>query len=352
MATLRSYPPAQINAAIQAVYEKVEDGLMPPDRAGSILKFRDDRGAYWTVGLRGGTWYQHVANSWASGYRPQGNLEAVADLALHLPHQAAAGKELPALEAISDPIQGIAAYVRRIMNGYQAGLLDSDGAEMFLRELVLQDGQGRLWVNGARSGHWYSLEGGHWHPSDGQPSMASTGQTSGAVACAHCGQTVDAADAFCRYCGQAPLKRESFAAGAALFADSSAGGYSLPEPVTAPWKPPSSYPEALACSRCGKTHLAESRFCTFCGNDVSPAGQKQAERVGASGMGASGMTGSAVEATKLKTSDAPSARQAPPARSDRPDAPAAPSGKRHCRSCGSAHRPSLNFCTKCGTLVQ
>lgn len=115
-----------------------------------------------------------------------------------------------------------------------------------LKELRLQDQDGRFWTIGAQTGKWYCFDGNDWIESK-PPSL----QDKRAI-CVHCGFENDLENEACAYCGESLKEKEEEEGG-----------------------------EEFACPNCGKSLDKYSFFCPDCDKkEEEEEGEKTWEPIG------------------------------------------------------------------------
>lgn len=313
--TLRFFSQEQVEQV--AKYWRQADHNQPdlPAKISENLKFRDEKGEYWTYGLRGGRWYRFREGKWQKPRTKPNVLEGPVELASLLQHQEISD-ETGTVEIPED----LTSLVQGIKDKYQAGMFSSDQVEILLADLVVLGEDGAAWAVGFRSGTWYKFIGDQW-VGQKEPFKPLPIPQDGMVTCSNCSKQVEADNQFCTHCGKELLDKAHSAA-QTLWPQLEKIGF-LPEAVAEPWEPPDSYPERLVCEFCGLNRLDKEVTCPNC-KSSSPIDPNTP----------------AVEAAP-----------APP-----PD-PEAFGGQGTmmlavCPNCGARVMPDQDFCGECGTAMQ
>jgi len=302
MTDLRRYRPNQITSAARAHAAYATAAETSPQEAVALLKrhiFRDASGRYWAMDFVGQRWFRWESDNWQVAPAPDEILEGSAALDLPAepsPEAAIDDEDTPVAASAAD---AVAALVQRLGSAYREGRLSSAYAQELLGRIVLIGSTGRALTVGVRSGGWYAFEHGKWCASDapsGDDVLLSRSDLAAWI------QGDDGHD------GHGAPNAEAAEALAAFLL---LGAGTLPEPVAAPWDPPTEDPPLWPrCPDCQRSNLPGYQYCAWCG-------------------------------------------QAAPPLADQPIAPAAAptlsaDGPLSCPTCGAPFRPNQRFCAKCG----
>jgi len=291
-----------------------------------VLKLRDVRGSYWTIGINTLDWYRHDRMRWHCEDVPEGRLEGpvwLRDLVQAEPEEEYLDNPYAAVETekkASDPILMLAANIEMICREYQLGHLTSQQTEELLQGNYLIDKHGNIWTVGARNRSWYALIDEKWQT---QLSPLSVNDLPNEAELE-------------------PLGHQVLLGIANLFTDKA----TLPELPAELWKPPRTQPEVYAarCCSCGVRRKPGEATCYQCGADtLTTTSANRAEKISRicsdCGYGVAPedlfctACGKRIEPTlTVLTDDSDNTAH-------------------RCNSCGAELATSDRFCTQCGIAV-
>jgi predicted RNA-binding Zn-ribbon protein involved in translation (DUF1610 family) len=102
---------------------------------------------------------------------------------------------------MNDQFKNVEREFQQLKDDFTRKRLSEPDSKKKLKELRLQDQDGRFWTIGAQTGKWYCFDGNDWIESK-PPSL----QDKRAI-CVHCGFENDLENEACAYCGETLKKR-------------------------------------------------------------------------------------------------------------------------------------------------
>jgi hypothetical protein len=103
---------------------------------------------------------------------------------------------------MDDQFKNVEKEFKQLRDEFKRKRLSEPDFKKKLKELRLQDKDGRFWTIGAQTGKWYYFDGNDWTDSK-PPSL----QDKRAI-CVHCGFENDLENEACSYCGESLMKRK------------------------------------------------------------------------------------------------------------------------------------------------
>lgn len=254
---LRNVTAVTVDRVVDAFARRHAELPLAPDEletALSDLHLRDSTGAYWALGPWTRRWYRFASGTWAPSPDHPARLEVPVELLrageIEVRPAARLDGELvepPPPERLGPSL--LAEVVGDLRARYEAGLIDSETTEELLRQYYLIDAAGRCWTVGFATSDWYWYEAGAWRRCPTAPDP----------------------DRVLR--DLANLTPEL----ARVVDDFLSTGFgTLPEPVTAAWDPPATFPEypagaAVRCARCGAMNAGLVASCLRCAGPLALA---------------------------------------------------------------------------------
>jgi hypothetical protein len=331
--TLRRYTPDQIGTLAGSIRKRLADRLAPEPGLRNVLelfKFRDGTGRTWTLGPATGIWYGSVDGRWSKQQAPPDaaldgplDLDALASLPLkRMPEvdEAAGAQES---SAPADAAAYIQEAVARVAQAYADAAIHSDAAEALLEGIYAVDASGTVWTVGVNSHEWYTFEGNGWTRAPHSltaDDFTPSAQGAAPKFCANCGHALVPGNKFCPNCGT-PVpqggggNKQQAQENVSRFLTSDADLF--PEPIVAPWDPPSGYPESIrTCPHCTALNVGDLQTCVSCGKPLDGAKGKATASPGP-------QAAAPAKATTV-TASSPASRPAAPARPPQAEAAAPP----------------------------
>ncbi len=222
-------------------------------RRSNDLQFRDSQGSYWFLDALQTSWYRFDGRDWqftrSAPTQLEGPVTLSSSLGLFRSQTIDRGDPFEGKGQLTAP-EAFQTMVEARRKAFTEGSLTSQEVEEVLKRLLLLDKQGGFWTLGIHTGRWYCFREGNWQAME-QPPQASQmviGDTDSA------------------------LGQLSEQAGPQVITFLLSGAGSIPEPVSAPWTPPASYPNLdkpyRICAVCGNDNPTGSKFCNQCGSQL------------------------------------------------------------------------------------
>ena len=249
MTALRMLEASDVEALGERIDVELKLGLLDPEGARAMLevfKLRDGAGHYWTFGPVSQRWYQYDGIDWAPSEKRPLSLEGPSFLGDRLVHSDEFSEDAVGPQART-AAEALESVRQRVRDAYVSGLIDSEQASVLLSEQILVAKDGTIWMPGFHTGQWYGFNGQTWilGRAPAEETLVSTNEDPSSL-----------------------KAYESVLENVAEWLDRE--DEILPEPVCAPWMPPTGFPElphgtGVHCSACGQENESDSRFCRHCG---------------------------------------------------------------------------------------
>lgn len=273
---LKKFTAPAIVEMARSIANELDDGIISLEQLESSLrsfKFRDAYAQYWTVAPRSQQWYRFEQGEWRPAGQSTGILEGPeltsAWLIRRGKGELLSQRSRPELRAASAP-EFLQALVQETYRAYDQGEISSVEAHDSLSGFCLLDREGRFWTPGVRTGSWYFFAAERWTRARQAPAPETLLDLQSATErkCANCGTALRADDQFCSRCGTPAPPAEAGMAdriGEAFLEFADRGMGTVPEAVTDPWDPPSSFAETLRqCWVCGRVDVGTHTRCRVC----------------------------------------------------------------------------------------